>query len=174
MNRLTPLEIQRAAFPRKVHGYDPDAVREFVGLLAQQVEEDNRARAELRAQVARLNAELEDYRARTDALSSALVAAQKAAEATVAQAEERGQHIILEAEGLADRVLDDAARRSATIELVATQLRERRRAARADLKRLAEMLLGLAHDDETAESRDAAAPSIALLRPRRSEVKGER
>jgi len=174
MNRLTPLEIQRAAFPRKVHGYDPDAVREFVGLLAQQIEEDNRARAELKAQLARLTAELEDHRTRADALSTALVAAQKAAEATVAQAEEHGQHIIMDAEALADRLLADAGHRSENIELVVAQLRERRRAARADLKRLAEMLVGLARDDETNEARDAETPSIALMRPRRPEAKGER
>jgi DivIVA domain-containing protein len=145
MNRLTPLEIQRAAFPRRVHGYDPDAVRELLTLLAQQVEEENRTRGELKAQLARLGKELEEYRERTDALSEALVAAQRAAEATVAQAEEKN------------------------IELVTTQLRERRRATRADLRRLAELLVGLARDDEASEERDAEPPSVTLLRPRRRE-----
>jgi cell division initiation protein len=169
MNRLTPLEIQRAAFPRRVHGYDPDAVRELLTLLAQQVEEDNRTRGELKAQLARLNKELEDYRQRTDALSEALVAAQRAAEATVAQAEERAQQTVVEAETLADRILAEAARRNENIELVTSQLRERRRSVRADLKRLSELLLGLARDDEANEERDAAPPAVALLRPRRRE-----
>jgi cell division initiation protein len=170
MNRLTPLEIQRAAFPRRVHGYDPDAVRELLTLLAQQVEEDNRTRGELKAQLARLGKELEDYRKRTDALSEALVSAQRAAEATVAQAEERAQQIVVEAEALADRILADASRRNENIELVTTQMRERRRTARADLKRLAELLLGLAHDDEAHEEKDAEPPSVTLLRPRRRET----
>jgi DivIVA domain-containing protein len=36
MNRLTPLEIQRATFPRRLQGFDPDAVREFLSQLAEQ------------------------------------------------------------------------------------------------------------------------------------------
>lgn len=174
MARVTPLEVQRAAFPRKVHGYDPDAVREYLSLLAQQMEEDNRARGELRSQVAKLTRELEEVRERTDALSEALVAAQRAADVTVAQAEERAQQIVLEAEALADRVLADAGRRNENIELATTQLRERRRAARADLKRLAEMVAGLVADDERNDSRAAEPPAVAMLRPRRRDATGER
>ena len=174
MNRLTPLEIQRAAFPRRVHGYDPDAVREFLALLAQQTEEDNRGRGELRAQVARLSKELDEYRQRTDALSEALVSAQKAAEATLARAEERAQQIVLEAESLADRVLAEASHRNENIEMALAQLRERRRSARADVKRLAELLVGLVADDERNEERDSEAPTVTLLRPRRREAKNER
>jgi len=174
MTRVTPLEIQRAAFPRKVHGYDPDAVREYLSLLAQQTEEDNRARGELRGQLARLTKELEEARERSNGLAEALVSAQRAAEVAVAQAEERAQQIVLDAEALADRILTDAARRNENIELATGQLRERRRAARADLRRLAELVAGLAEDDERSDSRDAELPNVTMLRPRRRDAKAER
>ena len=173
MNRLTPLEIQRATFPRRLQGFDPDAVRAMLSSVAEQVEEDARLRGELRGQVARLTREVEEYRERADALNQALLAAERTAEATVAKAEAEGHRILAEAQALADRILDDATRRAENVELVISQLRGRRRSARADLRRLAEMLAGAAGDDDAAEQREGEAPSVALLRPRQRE-KAER
>jgi cell division initiation protein len=174
MNRLTPLEIQRATFPRRMRGLDPDAVRDFLGQIAEQLEDEARSRGELRAQVARLTQEIEEYRQRADALNEAMVAAQRAAEAIVGKAEADAQRIVGEAEALADRVVDDAARRAENIELVIGQLRGRRRATRSDLKRLTELLQGVVRDDEAAEQRDAEGPSVSFLRRRSSDAKGER
>jgi cell division initiation protein len=174
MKGLTPLEIQRAAFPRRLQGFDTDAVRDFLGQIAEHVEEDARNRGELRAQIARLGREVEEYRERADALNQALLAAERTAEATVARAEAEGQRIVSEAQALADKILEEATRRAENIELVIGQLRGRRRGARADLKRLAELLGGVAADDETAEERDNETPSVALLRPRLREGKSER
>ena len=174
MSRLTPLEIQRATFPRRMRGLDPDAVRDFLGQIAEQLEEEARSRGELRAQVARLTQEVEEYRQRADALNEAMVAAQRAAEAIVGKAEAEAQRIVGEAEALADRVVDAAARRAENIELVIGQLRARRRGARADLKRLVDVLQGLGRDDEAAEQREAEGPSVSFLRRRASDAKGER
>ena len=171
MNRLTPLEIQRATFPRKLQGVDPEAVREFLSQVAEQVEEDARVRGELRAQAAKLTQELEEHRKQTHAVNEALVAAQRTAEATVARAEADGQRIVSEAQALADRVIDDAIRRAENLEVVIGQLKGRRRASRADLKKLSEVLTGAAADDEAAEAREAQAPSLAVIRPRQRESK---
>jgi cell division initiation protein len=171
MNRLTPLEIQRASFPRKLQGVDADAVREFLSQVAEQVEEDARIRGELRAQVARLTQELEEHRKQTNAVNEALVAAQRTAEATVGHAEADGQRIVSEAQALADRVIDDAIRRAENLEVVIGQLRGRRRGSRADLKKLAEVVTGTVADDEAAEAREAQTPALAVMRPRQRETK---
>jgi cell division initiation protein len=166
MNRLTPLEIQRATFPRRLQGFDPDTVRDFLSQLAEQFEDDARLRGELRGQVARLTREVEEYKERADALNQALSAAERTAQATVAHAEAEAQRLVGEAQALADRILEEATRRAENIEVVTGQLRSRRRAARADLRRLAELLGGAARDDEATEQREAEVPSIAVLRPR--------
>jgi cell division initiation protein len=171
MNRLTPLEIQRASFPRKLHGIDPEAVRELLSQVAEQVEEEARIRGELRSQVARLTQEVEDYRQRTNAVNEALVAAQRSAEATLARSEAEAARIVSEAQALADRVIDDAIRRAENLELVIGQLKGRRRSARADLKRIAELLGGAASDDASSEEREAQAPAVTVLRPRQRETK---
>ena len=174
MSRLTPLEIQRATFARRLRGLDADAVREFLGELAEQLEDEARNRGELRAQLARLTQETEEHRRRADAVNEALVAAQRTADATIARAEAEAQRIIADAESLSERMVDDAARRAENIELVINQLRGRRRAARADLKRLVEVLGGAARDDEAAEQRDNEAPTVSFLRRRPGDARGER
>lgn len=175
MNRLTPLEIQRASFPRRLLGLDPKAVHELLSALAEMVEEDSRVRGELKAHVARLTREVDEYRLRADALNDALLTAQKSAEATVAKAEADGQRIVTEAQALADRILEEATRRAENVEVLISQLRARRRAARGELRRLMEVLDGVARDDEASEQRDADGPTVAVLRPRQQkEGKGER
>jgi cell division initiation protein len=174
MTRLTPLEIQRATFARKFRGLDPEAVRLFLSEVAEAEEDDARLRGELKAQVARLGQELEEFRSRSGALNEALVAAQKTAEATVAKAELEAQRIVAEAQSLADRVIEEATRRAENIELVISQMRMRRRSARSDLRRLAELLEGLAKDDESDDEREGQSSTVALLRPRQREGKAEK
>jgi len=171
MARLTPLEIQRCSFSRSLHGYKPEEVNAFLERIAEQVEEDARERGELKVQIARLKAELEDYREKADAVRAAMVAAERTAEATIARAEAEANRIIADAQAIAERVLDEATRRAETIELVIGQLRQQRRAARADLRRLADLLTGTARDDEAAEERESERASVALLRPRQREGK---
>ncbi|MEP0775845.1 MAG: DivIVA domain-containing protein [Acidobacteriota bacterium] len=172
MARLTPLEIQRCSFSRTLHGYKPEEVSALLARIAEQVEDDARERGELKAQLARLKAELDDYREKADAVRAALVAAERTAEATVARAEAEAARIVADAQTLAERVLDEAARRAETIELVTGQLRQQRRAARADLRRLASLLEGAARDDEAAEEREGERTNLAVLRPRQREGKG--
>ena len=174
MTRLTPLEIQRATFQRRLQGLDPEAVRSFLSQVAEQVEEDARQRGELRAQIAKLTREVDEYRERADALNEALVAAQRSAEQTLANAEEEAQRVVAEAQALADRVVEEATRRAETLETVAAQLRGRRRSARADAKRLAEILAGVVADDEGAEQREAEASTLTVLRPRERRTRSER
>jgi hypothetical protein len=57
------------------------------------------------------------------------------------------------------------------VEQVIGELRLQRRSARADLKRLAELLQGLVKDDEAAEKREAERASLALLRPKARDSK---
>jgi cell division initiation protein len=174
MNRLTPLEIQRTVFPRSWRGLDPDAVQEFLSQLTEQIEDEARQRGELRGQLARQGQELEELRQQVASLSLSVESAQRTAKETIAHAETEAQRIVAEAQAFADRVVDDAARRAENVELVINQLRTQRRGARADIRRIADLLAGAARDDESAEQRELEAPSVALLRHRQRESTGER
>ncbi|MGQ9494878.1 MAG: DivIVA domain-containing protein [Thermoanaerobaculaceae bacterium] len=171
MSKLTPLEIQGASFPRKFRGFDPEAVREFLHIIAEQVEEEARLRGELRGQLESLSRQLDDYRSRAEALNEALIAAQKTADATVQKAEAEAQRILTEAQALADRLMEEARQRAEAVESLIAQLRLQRRTVRADLKRLGELINGLVKEDEAAEKRDSESATLALLRPRAKETK---
>lgn len=94
------------------------------------------------------------------------MAAQHTAEAIIGRAEAEAQRIVSEAQALADRVIDDAIHRAENLELIIGQLRSRRRAARAEVKKVIELLQGFIRDDEAAEEREVQVPSVALMRPR--------
>jgi len=174
MSRLNPLEIQRQTFDRKLRGYRPDEVREFLGRVAEQMEENARQRGELRAQLEQLVHEVDDFRRHAAAADEALRIAQRTAEATIAKAEAEAQRAITQARALADRLIDEATRRVESLEVLVSQLRGSRRAARSDLNRIADLLVGTVQDDEKAEQQDSFEPSLALLRPRAREGSGER
>jgi DivIVA domain-containing protein len=174
MNRLTPLEIQRATFPRRLRGLDRGAVFELLSQIAEQVEEEARLRGELRAQLAQLTQEVEQHRQRAEAINEAMVSAQRAAEATIARAEQDAQRMLAEAQALADKLVDEAGQRAENIEILISQLRGQRRLARGDLKRLTGLIEGLVRDDEATEQREPEVPSVAVLRHRQRESKGER
>lgn len=171
MARLTPLEIQGTSFPRKFLGFDPEAVRDFLRILAEQWEEEARLRGELRGQLESVSRQLDDYRSRAEALNEALIAAQKTADATVQKAEVEAQRILTEAQALADRLMEEARQRAEAVENLIGQLRLQRRTVRANLKRLGELINSLVKEDEAAEKRDAESGTLALLRPRAKETK---
>ena len=163
MAELTPLDILAKTFGKSLRGYDPQSVHEFLSLMAAQVEELLRDRGELKQLVYRLENELAEFRERESALRNALVAAQATAERTVENARNDAQKIIDEGQILSDRLVQDSHDRAQKIEVIIGDLRSRRREARTELIRLAELLRGLASDDEQREREERDAPQLALL-----------
>lgn len=172
MNELTPLDILGKTFPKRLHGYDPQTIHEFLSQVASTVEELMRNRGELRQQVRRFEVELASYKERESALQDALVAAQRSAEDTVKASRTEGQRIIEEAQTLGDRFVAEANQRAQNIETVIADLRGRRREVRAELMRLVELLQGMVRDDQALEREEPPTPRLALLQ-RRKEASSE-
>lgn len=142
MNRMTPLEIQRASFPSRWKGWIPTRCAQRCRNWPSRSKTMHASGASLKAQVARLSGEVEEYCHRTNALNEVLVAAQHTAEAMIGRAEAEAQRIVSEAQALADRVIDDAIHRAENLEFIISQLRSRRRAARAEVQKVIELLQG--------------------------------
>jgi cell division initiation protein len=172
MNELTPLDILGKTFAKRLHGYDPQGIHEFLSQVASTVEELMRNRGELRQQVRRLELDLASFRERENALQDALVAAQRSAEDTVKAARAEGQKIIDEAQTLGERFVAEANQRAQNIETVIGDLRGRRREVRAELMRLVELLQGMIRDDQQLEREEPPTPRLALLK-RRKEASSE-
>ena len=80
MSELTALDILGKQFSRRVRGYAPFEVHEFLSQIASAMESLNRERGELKQQLHRLQQQLAEFKERESALQEALVAAQRSAE----------------------------------------------------------------------------------------------
>lgn len=95
---LTPIDIQRQDFEVKLRGYNADEVDDFLDLVGRDYEKLYKDNAELRDEVKRLNASLEQYKKMEETLQQSIVLAQTAAEDIKKSAAEKANVIMNEAQ----------------------------------------------------------------------------
>src|SRR5205823_14246539 len=105
---LTPLDVRRQEFRRRLRGYEPLGVEDFRVRVADELERILREKSVLEERVAALGEQLRVYRERERAMNEALVAAQQLREETRAGAAREAQVIVREAQAEAQRILDGA------------------------------------------------------------------
>ena len=137
--KLTTLDLKKQQFGKTFRGLDPDEVRSFLDLVAQQWEEmqDEVRRAEERVVAA--EHKLKHYERVEVALQEALESAREGARRAEVTAEQRAKLIVEEAELKALRVVNDAEqeRHHLRQDLVKLTHRQNEVAARIDHGRLA-------------------------------------
>ena len=161
MSEFAPMDILGKKFSKRLQGYAPMEVHEYLTELARVVEGLLRERGELKQKVHHVEQELNAFRERETALKEALVAAQRSAETTIEVARVEGQRIVDEGHGLAERLVVEANDRAQNIERVISDLRIRRREVRAELNRRVELLQGLIQDDQQRERDERSTPQLA-------------
>ena len=131
---LTPLEIQKTRFPQKMRGYDPEAVQEFLSLVADEL-------VQYLGQIERLEREnryyqkrLEGAETREHQLQETLLRAQKVSEEITATAKREAELVVKEAELAADKIVQQAIEQSTRIEGKIGELRTARRELQLKLK----------------------------------------
>jgi cell division initiation protein len=109
---LTPLEVRqkKGDFRRAFRGYDPELVNDFLDLVADRMEELVRENLALREGAASTENEIASYRQKEQALSDALMTAQKLREDARQHAEQEGKLLLREAQLQAQSLRDEAAR----------------------------------------------------------------
>ena len=95
---LTPIDIQRQDFEVKLRGYNADEVDDFLDLVGKDYEKLYKDNAELREEVKRLNASLEQYKNMEETLKESILLAQTAAEDIKKSAAEKANVIVNEAQ----------------------------------------------------------------------------
>jgi len=166
MSEFAPMDILGRKFSKRLNGYAPIEVHEYLADLARAVEEMLRERGEMRQRLHALEQELRAFRERETALKEALVAAQRSAETTIEVARAEGQRIVAEGHGLAERLVSEANDRVQNIERVISDLRMRRREIRAELNRMVELIQGLVQDDQRRENEERSTPQLATFQRR--------
>lgn len=135
---LTPLDIQKKEFHRRLRGYSEAEVDEFLDQVLEDYELLYRQNASLKDEVGRLRAETDRYANLEETLKNTLVLAQQAADETRANAEKAAQIIEAEARAKAEALEREGRERvkelQAELSRLKTQVAVYRAKARAVLQ----------------------------------------
>lgn len=105
---ITPLEIQNKEFSKKMRGYDPEQVDEFLDRITEDYENLYRENAGLKDKVKLLEEKLRHYSDMEASLQNALVVAQNTAEEVTQNAQEKARLIVEKAEEEAKKIIERA------------------------------------------------------------------
>ncbi len=123
--KLTPLDIRKHEFARKVRGCDPEEVAAFTEMVSRQWEEVLDELRHTRDRVRELEGKIEHYEKVESALHEALQSARSGAKRTQEHAEERARLIVEEAELRAEQLLQEADQRQHRLRHDVTTLSQR-------------------------------------------------
>ncbi|HEY2321864.1 MAG TPA: DivIVA domain-containing protein [Thermoanaerobaculia bacterium] len=134
MQNLTPLEIQKQVFARALKGYNPDEVRGYLSLVAEEIERLVKDVDRLSRENAMLRDELDDHSQRERILKDTLLSAQKVSEDVKSNARKEAELIVKDAELLSERVIAQAMQRVSDLERSIQDLKIERIAVRTRLQ----------------------------------------
>jgi cell division initiation protein len=164
MQNLTPLEIQKQTFSRAIKGYNPDEVRAYLHLVAEEIERLVRENDRNARDISMLREDLEDHSNRERILKDTLLSAQKVAEDLTANARKEAELIVKDAELLSERLIAQAMQRVADLERSITDLKIERRSLRNKLQGTLDTIQHMVVLDAEQEANEE--PITAMFRAR--------
>lgn len=132
--RITPLDLRQQRFKGALRGFDRTEVVAFLTEAADDYEHALRELDKLRQDVARLDAQVADFRGRESQLRDTMLTAQHLSTQVREQAQKEGSLIVQEAETRADQILQRAQTRLHDIEREIDEMRLRRRDVEGSLE----------------------------------------
>jgi cell division initiation protein len=148
------MDVQRQSFGQRFRGFDPDEVRTFLNLLAEELAALQRERDALQHEVQDLRALLDEHRERETILKNTLLTAQRVSEEIRDNARKQAEAVVKEAELQADRLLELAQDRAHDVEKGILDLRAHRTSLRTDVRALITRLTTILDLQEEAELED--------------------
>ena len=162
---LTALDIQKQTFAKGFKGYNPDEVRAYLHLIAEEVERLVRDVDRLSRENAMLREDLEDHTHREQILKDTLLSAQKVSEDVRATAHKDAELIVKDAELLSERLVSQAMQRVADLERSIQDLKMERKVARNKLQQTLDTIQQLLLLDAEEEANEQ--PITSLFRANR-------
>jgi len=152
--KISPMDIQRQTFARRFRGLDPEEVRTYLALVAEEVAALQHERDDLSRQLQHIKVLLEEHRERETILKNTLLTAQKLSEDIRDNARKQSESVVREAELQADRLIELAQSRAHEVERSILDLRSHRTSIRTDVRGLITRLSHLLDLQEEAELED--------------------
>ncbi|MEE8474250.1 MAG: DivIVA domain-containing protein [Myxococcota bacterium] len=148
--RITPLDIRKHGFPRRISGYDREEVNTFLGMVAEDYEGLLREVDALRQQVIRLEVKVDELSSNEAILQSTLTTAQRLSDDLKQTATTEAEVMIGQAEIRGEKILDAAHRRAAQLSADIREMKNLRcrmaAEVRATIQTHLSLLEGLAND----------------------------
>jgi cell division initiation protein len=152
--KISPMDIQRQAFGRKMRGLDADEVRAYLNIVAEEVATLQMERDRLHHEVQEVRSLLEEHRQRETILKNTLLMAQRVSEEIKENARKQGETVIKEAEIQSDHLIELAQSRAHEVERGILDLRAHRTALRTDVRALITRLTRILDLQEEVEVED--------------------
>ncbi|NRA03500.1 MAG: DivIVA domain-containing protein [Myxococcales bacterium] len=172
--RIAPVEIKQHRFSRRVRGFDPEEVEAFLDTVVADFEEVVRENAQLRREVERSTREVGSYQARERTIQETLTTAQEVVEGLKRTALRESEVIVGQAEGRADRLLEEAELRRTDLTAEVAELRQLRKRVENDLRKTLEGYLGMIdafQEARAVQAQPQPQPQPRPPRPNRSNRK---
>jgi cell division initiation protein len=160
--KLTPIDIQQQQFKKTWQGFDRAEVQSFLDIVAQQMSELSRENNELRADIKRAKAEIDDHRERESTLREAMLTAQRAIDDIRDHAKKEAQLVVTEAEVRAERILHNAHARVTKLADEVHDLQRQRLRAIEEVRSVVSTHLKLLELSEKQVADDDAQPQGKL------------
>ena len=106
--KIAPIDIAHKTFARKMMGYDPDEVTEFLRSIADEMEAVIRSRNELREALREKELAILEYKERDDLLKNTITTATKMSDKIQNDAERESRLIINDAKQKAEMIIRDS------------------------------------------------------------------
>jgi cell division initiation protein len=152
--KISPMDIQKQSFGPKLRGIDPEEVRSYLTLVAEEVAALQRERDLLDQEVQSLRVVVDEHRQREQILKNTLLTAQRLSEEIKENARKQSESVVKEAEMQADRLLELAQARAHDVERGILELRAHRTGLRTDIRALITRLTSILDLQEEAEVED--------------------
>ena len=152
--KISPMDIQRQTFGQRFRGLDPDEVRAYLNIVAEEVAALQMERDRLDQELGSLRSLIDEHRQRETILKNTLLTAQRVSEEIRDNARKEAETTVKEAEMQADRLVELAQGRAHEVERGIIDLRAHRSAVRTDVRALITRLSHLLDLQEEAELED--------------------
>lgn len=163
---ITPLELRKRTFAKRMRGYDVTEVTQFLDSMADDLEELFRSVDELERDSVRLKDELERHRQTETTLKETLLVAQRSADSLRVTSEKEAENVVAEAERQADRLMHQALEKAAETEKKIRELRMERKNFHLKLQGMIDLFQQVLNFDK---EEDELEGSVSVLRARRRE-----
>lgn len=172
--KITPLDLRNQEFGRTLRGYDPEEVRVFLELVADEFEILIKENAGLTERVKDLDEKIRDYRNMERTLHATMIAAQQSAERSTENARDEAVNILEGARVESEKIVEAARREKAGLDSEIEYLRRIRQTnvqrLKSVLRQQLDLLAGVDDDSVPMIPSEVVTEELPRTNPRREET----